>query len=131
MGEITRRPAEISYRQVLETLARLAAATAAEEQAARERFARVAAKVADADGVYHALVGLGFDPFTLGDIGQVGQALVGQATAVMEAANSAIELNTAAHQVGRNVQRRHGAIDAAVASAPVPAANREAYNNRL
>ncbi|MCX5216146.1 hypothetical protein OG689_44230 [Kitasatospora sp. NBC_00240] len=131
MGELTRRPAEISYSQVLETLARLAAATLAEEHAARQRFERVAAKVADADRTYHAVRMLGFDPFTLGDIQQVGQSLVGQATAVMEAANSAIELNAAAHQAGRNVQLRHGSIDAAVASAPVPAANREAYNNRL
>ncbi|GAA1233996.1 hypothetical protein GCM10009665_25340 [Kitasatospora nipponensis] len=131
MGEISRRPAEISYRQVLESLARLAAATAAEELAARQRFERVTAKVADADRVYHSLRALGFDPFTLGDMEQVGQALIGQATAVMDAANSAIELNTAAHQAGRNIQQRHSGIDVAVASAPVPAANREAYNNRL
>lgn len=131
MGEITRRPAEISYREVLETLARLAAATAAEEAVARQRFDRVAAKVADADRTYHSVRVLGFDPFTLGDIEQIGQALVGQATAVMDAANSAIELNTAAHQAGRNIQIRHGGFDAAVRSMPVPPANREAYNNRL
>ena len=123
--------AEITYSQVQSGLVALAAATAAEESAARQRAQRISHKVAEADRGYTAIVNLGFDPLTLNDFNTVGQALVGQAHAVVAAANAAIEVNGMAITSGRNIQQRHGGIDRAVASAPVPAANREAYNNRL
>ncbi|WP_327071897.1 hypothetical protein [Kitasatospora sp. NBC_01302] len=123
--------AEISYSQIQDGLAALVAATAVEEAAARERFARINFKVREAERNYHAIRELGFDPLTLNDFQQVGAALVGQATAVAAAANSAIELNGMARQAGLAIEQRHGGYDRAVASAPVPAARREAYNNRL
>ncbi|MFF7634259.1 hypothetical protein ACFZB9_14050 [Kitasatospora sp. NPDC008050] len=122
--------AEITYRQVQSELVALAAATKAEEQAARERFARITAKVVEAEAAYSALIRLGFDPLSGNDFQSVGQALVGQGEKVAAAANSAIELNGLAITAGREIEKRHGGIDRAVASAPVPAANREAYNRR-
>jgi hypothetical protein len=126
----TSRMPEITYSQVQSGLVALAAATAAEESAARHRFDRVRAKVTEADRNYNAIRSLGFDPLTLADFNNVGQSLVGQARMVLAAANVAIELNGMALQAGRDIEHRHGRIDRAVASAPVPAANREAYNNR-
>ncbi|MFJ7250136.1 hypothetical protein ACIQWA_36630 [Kitasatospora sp. NPDC098652] len=123
--------AEITYSQIQENLVQLASATAAEEAAARDRFERLNAKVVEAERNYHAITELGFDPLTLNDFQQVGGALVGQAQAVAAAANSAIELNGMARAAGLAIERRHGGFDRAVASAPVPAAKREAYNNRM
>ncbi|MFE9427782.1 hypothetical protein ACFYNO_33030 [Kitasatospora sp. NPDC006697] len=120
--------AEITYSQVRALLIALARATAVEEQAARDRHSRVIAKVVEADRNYQVTVALGFDPLTLNDFRLVGDALVSQAAQVVEAANTAIELNAMALTAGRDIEHRHGAIDQAVASAPVPAANREAYN---
>ncbi|WP_033820998.1 hypothetical protein [Kitasatospora sp. MBT63] len=123
--------AEITYGQIQENLVQLASATAAEEAAARDRFERINFKVREAERNYHAIAALGFDPLTLNDFTQVGGALVGQAQTVAAAANSAIELNGMARAAGRAIEQRHGGFDRAVASAPVPAANRDAYNNRM
>ncbi|MCU7827322.1 hypothetical protein [Kitasatospora sp. DSM 101779] len=123
--------AEITYGQIQENLVALAAATAAEEAGARERFERLNAKVVEADRNFGAIRELGFDPLTLHDFQLVGGALVGQAKAVAAAANSAIELNGMARAAGLAIEQRHGGFDRAVASAPVPAAKREAYNNRM
>ncbi|MEU3495371.1 hypothetical protein ABZ747_18020 [Kitasatospora cineracea] len=123
--------AEITYGQIQEHLVRLATATAAEEATARERFERLNAKVVEAERNYRAIEQLGFDPLTLHDFQQVGGALVGQARAVAAAANSAIELNGMARTAGLAIERRHGGFDRAAASAPVPPAHRDAYNNRL
>ncbi|MFE9426219.1 hypothetical protein ACFYNO_25045 [Kitasatospora sp. NPDC006697] len=120
--------AEITYSQVRAVLIALARATAVEEQAARDRHSRVIAKVVEADRNYQVTLALGFDPLTLNDFRLVGDALVSQAAQVVAAANTAIELNGMALTAGRDIEHRHGGIDRAVASAPVPAANREAYN---
>jgi hypothetical protein len=123
--------AEIKYSEVQAGLVALAAATAVEEAAARQRAARISAEVAQADRNYSNIIRLGFDPLTLADFATVGQALVGQAHAVVAAANSAIELNGMAVSSGRNIEHRHGGFDRAIASMPVNPANREAYINRL
>ncbi|MFC1436032.1 hypothetical protein ACEZDB_35905 [Streptacidiphilus sp. N1-3] len=122
--------ADIKYSQVQAGLVALAAATAAEENAARHRFNRLKNKVAEADRNYSNIVRLGFDPLTLVDFSTVGKSLVGQARMVLDAANVAIELNGMAMQAGRDIDYRHGGMDRAIANNPVPPANREAYNNR-
>lgn len=119
--------AEISYRELLATIARLMAATNAEAQAAEQRRARIQAKAADAGYVHGRLVEMDFDASTRRDVETIANNFAGQARGAVIAANAATDLNAGAQAAADTIQKNHGAIHSAISSAPVAPAKREAY----
>jgi division protein CdvB (Snf7/Vps24/ESCRT-III family) len=120
--------AEITYRELLATIARLVAATNAEAQAAEQRRTRIEAKAREANVVVGRLTELDFDDNTKRDVKTIADNFVGQARGAVAAANAARDLNVGAQDAADTVQKNHGGIHSAVNSASVPPAKREAYN---
>ncbi|MET9587098.1 hypothetical protein ABZY10_29220 [Streptomyces sp. NPDC006539] len=119
--------AEISYRELLATIARLIAATSAEAQAADQRRARIEAKATESHAVIGRLTELDFDEDTRRDIATIAANFTGQARGAVEAANAARDLNTGAQDAADTVQKNHGGMHSAVQSAPVAPAKNTAY----
>ncbi|OEJ36335.1 hypothetical protein [Streptomyces agglomeratus] len=119
--------AEISYRELLATIARLVAATNAEAQAAEQRRNRIEAKATETHAVLGKLTELAFDEDTKRDVGVIAANFVGQARGAVTAANAARDLNAGAQDAAATVQRNHGGMHSAVQNAPVAPADRTAY----
>lgn len=118
--------AEITYRELLATIARLVAATNAEAEAAQQRRTRIEAKASEASVVV-GLTELDFDDSTKRDVGTIADNFTGQARGAVAAANAARDLNIGAQDAAETVQKNHGGIHNAVNSAPNAPAKREAY----